>query len=187
MGQTGEILRHSRQAVELDPFNPLVYGLYAGVLNYARRYAEAEAAARTTLDLQPDSPIGRSQLSLALEAQGKYDEPLRMLRKSYADDADLTAALERGYAEAGYPGSQRSLADLLAVRYKRSGGIRAQNIGEKYYVAGDYERAVEWFEKAFENHEGNLPYITRPYFYDTLRSDPRYLDLLRRMGVPAER
>jgi len=187
MGKTGEALRHSERAVALDPFNPSVHAMQAGVLNFMKRYSDAETAARKALDLQPDLPIGWSQLSLALEAQGKYEESLNMLRKNYADDAELTAALERGYAEAGYQGSQRRLADLLADRYKKSGGIRAQGIGEKYYVAGDYERALDWFEISYGNHEGNLPYISRPFFYDTLGSDPRYLELLRRMGVPAER
>ena len=57
----------------------------------------------------------------------------------------------------------------------------------KYYFAGDYEKAMDWFEKSYENHEGNLPYISRPIYYDTLRSDPRYLALLRKIGIPAER
>ena len=103
------------------------------------------------------------------------------------DDTELTAAFEEGLAEAGYAGAQRRIADIYAALYNEQVRIlRAQTVGGKYFEAGDYERAIEWFEKALENHEGNLPYITRPHYYEILRSYPRYLNILRRMGMPVE-
>jgi tetratricopeptide (TPR) repeat protein len=108
-------------------------------------------------------------------------------REWYADDPDLSAAFERGLSENGYKGAQRYIADIYAKWYNEGRIIlRAQTPGGKYFEAGEYELAIEWFEKALENHEGNLPYITRPHYYRILKSYPRYINILRGMGVPTE-
>lgn len=186
MGRIEEAIVQGEKAIELDPFNATLHSMYAGVLNYARRYSDAEKAALTAHELQQDGPISGSQLERALIGQGRYDEVIAMQREYYKRDPKISAAFERGLEESGYKGAQKHVADLLASRYIETGGIRAQTIAETFFDAGDIERTIEWFEKAFDNHEGNLPYINRPYYYDRLRSEPRYLDLLRRMGLPVE-
>jgi len=183
VGRYDEALSHSELALELDPFNALFHSLHAGVLNFVERYDEAETAARTALSLQPDLPTGRSQLRLALKAMGRYDEVLAMQRESESDDPELLAELEKGFAEAGYKGAQRRVAGLQAARYGKPGGIRAMTIAGIYFDAGDIDNSLDWFEKAYEDHEPNLPYVGRPY-WNPLRSDPRFLDLLRKMNLP---
>jgi tetratricopeptide (TPR) repeat protein len=185
IGRYDEAVSHMELALELDPFNALFHGLYAGVLNFLARYDEAVGAARTALSLQPDLPIGRSQLRLALRAMGRYDEPLAMQRESASDDPELLAALDKGFVEAGYKGAQQRVADVQAARYGKPGGVRAITIAGTYFAAGDLDLAIEWFEKAYEDHEPNLPYIGRPY-WDPLRSDPRFQDLLRKMNLPVD-
>jgi len=183
MGRADEAIPHIELALDLDPFNALFHSLYAGILNYHRRYEDAVAAARTALAMQPDAPVAREQLNLALTAQGMHDEKLAAQRERFAHDSELVAALERGLEEAGYEGAQRRIADVLAARYDKAGGFRARTIAELYFDAGDKDLAVDWFEKAYEEHDPNLPYIGRPY-WDPLRSDPRFQDLLRRIGLP---
>jgi serine/threonine-protein kinase len=187
MGHIKESIQECELALELDPYNAIVYSLYAGLLNYVPRYADAEAAARRTIALQPDHPVGNSQLLGALLGQEKYDDVIAILRERYADNAELSDAFEQGLAEAGYKGAKRRIADIYASWYNEDPtSIRAQTVGGNYFEAGDYEQAIEWFEKALENHEGNLPYITRPNYYRVLKSYPRYLDILRGMGLPVE-
>ena len=53
-----------------------------------------------------------------------------------------------------------------------------------YQQAGDHDLAIDWYEKAYENHARLLPYITLPMFSDPLRSYPRFQDLLRKMNLP---
>ena len=141
------------------------------------------AAARTALSLQPDLPTGRSQLRLALKALGRYDEHLAMQRESASNDPELLAALEKGFAEAGYKGAQRRMADVQAARYGKPDGVRAITIAGTYFAAGEKDLAIDWFEKAYEDHEPNLPYIGRPY-WNPLRTETRFLDLLRKMNLP---
>ena len=58
-------------------------------------------------------------------------------------------------------------------------------IARRYLDAGDNDRAIDWLEKAYEERDPNLPYIGLP-FYGPLRSDPRFQDLLRRIGLPVD-
>ena len=186
-GYVEKSIKECERALELDPYNPLVHSLYTGLLNYVPRYNDAEAAARTTIALQPDAPVGNSQLVGALLGQGRIEEVIAIQREWHKGDPELGAAYEKGLKEAGYRGAKRRTADILAARYDDPGRVvRAETVGGNYFEAGDYEQAIKWFEKALENHEGNLPYITRPHYYNILRSNPRYLDILRAMGVPVE-
>jgi serine/threonine-protein kinase len=183
-GRLDEAVTHIDLAVKLDPFNELILGLHAAVLNFVGRYEEAAAAARKALSLQPDSPIAISQLDIALFMLGRHDEILSLRRKNYADDPERLAALELGYTEGGFKGALRRVADLLAARYEKSAS-RTGTVGlaMTYLKAGDKDKAIEWLEKAFEDRDGNLPYIGRP-IWDPLRDDPRFQDLLRRMKLP---
>jgi hypothetical protein len=101
----------------------------------------------------------------------------------YARVSDPNEALERGYTEAGYAGSQRRFADVAASRFGKPDSITAWHISNKYLFAGDREHALEWLEKAYQERDPNMPYLGMPTF-DSLRSDPRFLDLLRRMNLP---
>jgi hypothetical protein len=63
-------------------------------------------------------------------------------------------------------------------------GFGPMGIAPKYLYAGDYDRAIDWLETAYEVHSANVPYISFDPRYDPLRSNPRFQDLLRRMNLP---
>ncbi len=95
-------------------------------------------------------------------------------------------------AEGGYAGAQLANGDLLAERYEMAKGVPDAGIRRVflpfgiawcYLDAGDYERAIDWLEEAYEVRDPNLPYIGMPGL-DPVRSDPRFQDLVRRMGLP---
>ena len=192
MGRIDEALSHSRRALELDPFNALFHSLHAMTLYLARRHDDALAAASTALTLQPGQSTARTVQQYVYIAKGMRDEQLAQQRERIADDPERVAAFERGLAEAGYEGAQRRLADLLAARYEKAGRVPDPGVARVYmpcsialrYVdAGDYERAIDWLETAYEERDPNLPYLGRP-LYDPMRSNPRFQALLRRMGLP---
>ncbi len=184
MGRVDEAIPHSERALELDPFNALFRGMYTRVLYNARRYDDAIAAARTALAMQPGLPVGPGSLQDVLISKGMRDELLAFQRNWFAGDPELVGAFEQGLAEAGYEGAQRRIAGLLAARYEKSGRGRMPSIARHYFYAGDYDRAIEWLEKAYEVHDPGLPYVGFSPIYDPLRSDPRFQDLLRRMNFP---
>jgi TolB-like protein/Flp pilus assembly protein TadD/predicted Ser/Thr protein kinase len=183
MGRPDEAMAWIKKALELDPFNAKVQSFYAIDLLYLRRYDDAIAAARTALRIQPDAPVARSALYQAFFIKGTYDEALALDRQRVAGDRGLEEALERGFAEGSYAGSHKRLADAWAARFGKPGGVSAWTLASTYLHAGDKDRTFEWLERAYEERDGNMPYLGMP-IWDSLRSDPRFQDLMRRMKLP---
>ena len=186
MGRTEESLPHIELALKLDPLHPMVHHWYGMVLNRHRRYDDAIAAFRTALEIEPNHMFTLNSLANALGRTGMDDEALAILRRKYADDPERTAALEDGFKKAGYKGAQRALADLMAERYGKPGmSVRAYGIAQRYRRAGDYNLAIDWYEKAYEEHNPTMPYLGGPD-KDPLRSYPRFQDLQRKMNLPVD-
>jgi len=182
MGRPAEAMEYAERSVQLDPLNVKIQSFYVADLVFARRYDDAIAAARETLRLQPDAPVAKSSLYQALFLSGRYEEALAMDREAVAGAPDFQTALEAGYEEGGYAGAQQRLADLLAERSWEQGGPAAYSVSVRYLYAGDRDRAVEWLERAYPDAGGALPYLGLP-LHDSLRSDPRFQELLRRMNL----
>jgi serine/threonine-protein kinase len=183
MGRLGEALPEAQRAVGLDPFNPKVLSFQAVILLNARRYDEAIAAARAAQKLQPDAPVARGALLGAFFGKGMFEEVYALEMRSFGGDPELKSALERGHAEAGYPGAVKRLADVLATRFGKPGGVPSIGLAHLYLRAGERDRALDWFERAFDAHDPNMPYLRGPLI-DPLRTDPRFQDLVRRIGLP---
>jgi len=195
IGRTDEALQHSQRSIELDPFNVLYHGFHARMLCQARRYDDAIAAARKALSMRPDvsGPAARA-LECAFIAKGMYEEHLALQRERIAKDPERLAALEQGFAEAGYQGAMRRVADSLAARYEKSGGVpdpKAPGLASQppgiiaawYAHAGDYGRAIDWLEKGFQDGSV-MPGIASDPNWDPVRSDPRFQALIRRLRLP---
>ncbi|MBW2644801.1 MAG: protein kinase [Deltaproteobacteria bacterium] len=186
MGRTEEALPHSELALELDPLSPGSYLFYGIVLRYHRRFGDAIAAFRTALEIEPNFMFSLGLLALTLGEKGMHDEAFAINRKILAYDAELTTALEDGFKKAGHKGAYRAVADLMVEWYgKPDKSVPAFVISANYLDAGEYDLAIDWLEKAYEEHDPNLPYLGLPY-YDPLRSYPRFQDLLRKMNLPVD-
>jgi TolB-like protein len=181
-GRLDEAIAKSQRAMELDPYNIRSQSFHATVLMHGRRFDEAIAVARKALSVQP-SEVARTALIDSLFKKGMHDELMTLERERWAKDPESTKALEEGYAERGFFGAEQSLADALAARYGRPGSVTAYTLANYYARAGDKDRVIEWLEKAYLEHNNNLPYMRTPVF-DLVRSDPRFQDLVRRVGLP---
>ena len=192
VGRIDEAIPHGERAVQLDPFNALFHGLYAHVLCGARRYDDTMAVARKAMAMQSDLLAGTAAgaLECALVSKGMRDEHLALQRERITLDPERVAAFEQGLAQAGYEGAMRRVADLLAARYEKSGGVPMVLSQPPYIIAvwylwaGDYDRTIDWLERAFEVRDPGLPYVGFLPYFDPLRSDPRFQDLVRRLGLP---
>jgi tetratricopeptide (TPR) repeat protein len=185
MGRKDEAMVRIEKALELDPFNVKIQSFYAGDLTYVRRFDEAIAAARKALSMQSNTPVAQTALMTAFFAKGMYKEALAIEKERNAGDRELLEALDQGYVEGGFPGAWKRLADTLAARFGKPGGVQTFHIANMYLLAGDKERAIEWLEKAYAEHNRNMPYLGSPSF-DQVRDDPRFQDLLRRMKLPTD-
>jgi hypothetical protein len=185
MGRTEEALPHIELALKLNPLDPGCHHTYGIVMNFHRRYDDAIAAFRTVLDIEPNFMPAYGSLANALGRKGMDDEALAILRRMPAVDAERIAALENGFKKAGYKGAQRAEADLGAEWHGKPGkSVNAYGIAQRYLRAGDYDLAIDWYEKAYEDHDPGMPYISG--IGEPLRSHPRFQELLRKMNLPVD-
>jgi TolB-like protein/Tfp pilus assembly protein PilF/predicted Ser/Thr protein kinase len=184
MKRPEEAIGQIERALELDPLNALLQAIYAMDLMYARRYDDAIAILRDTLRTSPNDLVALSTLRSAFHMKGMHKEALEVWRASYAARGDREAeeALARGFAEAGYGGALRRVAETLVARSQTT-YVPSWQIGTLYTRAGQKDEALEWLEKAYEAHDQNMPYIAVDPIFDILRDDPRFQDLLRRMRL----
>jgi TolB-like protein len=182
MGRVDEAMTQIDRALSLDPFNVTIHSFRAVDLVFARRFDDAIAQARKALSMEPRNPVASSALFMALVEQGMTTEALGAVKDKCKDYGvpGFEAALDSGFAEAGFPGAMKRAAEVLAAT--DIVGLRGE-VADFYLLAGDLDNALVWIEKAYEARNPNLPYLRLP-LYDRLRSDPRFQDLLQRMNLP---
>jgi len=181
LGRPDEAMKQIEIALKLDPLNPQIKAFYGMDLMFVHRYDEAVNAFQEALELSPNHLVAYSNMYNALYFAGRDDEAISWLR-STSKDPEFLKELDKGYSEAGFRGAMKKLADLNAER-SRSTYIIPISIGVFYALAGDIDNAMIWLEKAYNEHDPNLPYLLEPK-YDKLRDDPRFQDLCQRMNLP---
>ncbi|MGA2361465.1 MAG: protein kinase [Candidatus Aminicenantales bacterium] len=183
MGRPEEAMRQIERALKLDPFNVQVQSFYVVDLEFARRYDDAIAQVRKAQALQPDNPVAIGELIELYAGKGMGKEALAALKDNIKirQIPDLDSALDRGFAEAGFPGAARRGAEILAVRARENLAFPTE-VAPLYIYAGDKDHALEWLERAYEARDPNLPYLRLPQ-YDSLRSEPRFQALFRRLKL----
>jgi TolB-like protein/Tfp pilus assembly protein PilF len=187
MGRPDEAMAQIERALELDPFNVTVQSFYVIDLVFVRRYDEAIVQAQKALKMEPGQGVANQGLFMALVGKGGMDKEALVAAKGYLGIfgvPDLDSILDGGFAEAGFRGAMKRGAEALAARALQ-GLALPTDVANVYAAAGDYERALEWLERAYEARDPNTPYLRLP-FYDPLRSDLRFLDLMRRMNLLGE-
>jgi eukaryotic-like serine/threonine-protein kinase len=184
MGRPEEAMVQIKRALELDPLSALFQDIYAMDLMYARQYDDAIALLRDTLTTSPNDPIALSALRSAYHMKRLYNEALEIWKASYAAKGDKEAveALAQGFAEGGYQGALRRVAETLAERSKTT-FVTPWQIFTLYTRAGMNKEALDWLEKAYEAHDQNSIYLGVDPIFDDLREEPRFQDILRRMKL----
>jgi tetratricopeptide (TPR) repeat protein len=181
-GRPEEGMAQIERAVELDPHNSFSQGIYGINLMWVGRYDDAIAQLRNTVTMVP---AHRGALSSALHQERMFEEALSEARQYFAvmGRDEVAQALERGYAEAGYREAMRRAADTLAARFEQT-VVAATDIAWLYVCAGERERALEWLERGFEGRDIEMVYLRVAPIWNSVRDDPRFQDLLRRMNLP---
>ena len=182
-GHPEEAKAETERALELDPhnyFNQWVLGLQ---LLWQRQYDEAIAQFRTAIRTQPDGTDAHHFLSRAFHHKGMYEDELAELKIALRRDRQLVEALDRGYAEGGYPGAVRRAVETLEARSAQT-RVSPMEIARFYAYAGESDRALDWLENAYQQHVNQLVFVHLMPDWDGLRDDPRFQDLLRRMNLP---
>jgi len=99
--------------------------------------------------------------------------------------ADFAAALNAGFRSGGWPGAlHKAIEILLAQRKAKTSYVSPYGIAQLYADLGDKDHAFEWLNTAYQEHDVFLSGIRTDFQFDSLRSDPRYTELVRKIGFP---
>ncbi len=172
-------------ALELDPLNSFFVWALGWHLWAQRRYDDAIVQLRRSVRMEPNFPLAQEHLWEVFHETRMYEEALAEAKKLFAGDPETADALARTYAEAGYPGAMSLLAETLAARSDLA-YVPPGSIAKLYAHAGDKERALEWLEKAYQDLNIVMVFLGVESTWDSLRDDPRFQDLLRRMNLPQQ-
>jgi TolB-like protein/Tfp pilus assembly protein PilF len=187
-GRPEEALAWAQRAREHDPL--AVSGIKIGwILFHAHRYEEAIHELRSVLAVLPDHPTALWFLGFALIANGQAKEAIPVLEKtlSVSDRSSaVMGVLIRAYAHAGRRTDALRLLEELKRRQQTS-YVPAAAFVNAYLGLGDNEQAFAWFERAYQEKSNILQFLKVHPFFDRVRGDPRFADLVRRVGLDQSR
>ena len=183
-GRTDEAVAWARRGRELDPL-AVSGGTLGWILFQSRRYVESIHELRSALAVQPDDASALLYLGFALVANNQPADAIPVLEKAISltrGSPAATGVLIRAYSHAGrQTDALRLLAELHQRR--RAGYVPAAAFLNAYLGLGDNELAFVWLEQAFKEQSNILQFVKVHPFFDPLRSDSRFADLVRRVGL----
>jgi serine/threonine protein kinase/tetratricopeptide (TPR) repeat protein len=186
MGRHEENIAMMKKGQELDPLSLIINVAVGWSLYFAHRYDEALEQLRRTVELDPNYPVTYWILGLVLRKVGRYELAIAEGEKSVKLSGGsplMRAALAHTLASAGRTTEALQALDELTTLAK-------QKYVPPYFIAGihlglgENDRAIEYLEKAYAEHSHWLIYLHMGPGMEALRDDPRFQDLLRRVGLP---
>ncbi len=186
MGRFDEALGEMKRAEELDPVSLVKMSGTGQVLLIARRYDDAIEQIRRALEMVPNLGFAHWLLGLAYMYKGEYGRAIPALQKSIplsGDSPDEPASLALAYALSGKKGEARKILEELKQQSKRK-YIAPSTFASLYGALGESDQAFAWFDKAREERDNLMILLNVEPMFDQFRSDPRFTDLIRRVGFP---
>ena len=174
-----------KRMLEADPLNDFTLWGLGLSFHFTRQYEQAIEQYRRTIGVEAKSHWPHMLLGLAYEQQDRFADAIAELNESsrlFNNNPQVLAALGHVYAISGrHAEAQRVVADLQETARRRY--VSPYDVATVYAGLGDREQALAWLERAFEDRSGWLAWWLKvdPRF-DTLRADPRFHNLLRRIG-----
>jgi len=187
LGRVAEARAELKRAQELDPLSLLVQA-NAGVISYfGREYDQAIQELQKIKELNPKFPVPYWGIGLCYEQKGMYQEAVDQLQKGIAVSggrgANSIASLAHAYGLAGQHGEAQKILAELEKRSKKT-YVSSYQIALVYLGLRQNDKAMKQLENAYQEHSTLLTYLKMDPRFDPLRSDPRFRDLLHRVGLP---
>src|SRR5438067_9050111 len=180
LGRFDEAERQARQAVELDPLSTVTQGNLARVLFYAGKLDEADAAARKAAELQPAGASNHRWQVLIAAQRGDGEGALREAQLEPDEGYRRFELAVAQYVVGDRQAADAALANLLA---KAREGF-AYQIAEVYAVRGETDKAFDWLQISFDDRDAGMLGLLVDPLLRSLRDDPRYKNLLAKLGLP---
>jgi tetratricopeptide (TPR) repeat protein len=184
-GRTNEAVTEIRRAQELDPANPSIIADSSLAYFLARQYDQSIAESRKALQMFPDFFFAHLGLGGTLVEKGDIALGIEELGKAKTIDSNpiVVGSLAYAYAKSGRKDEARKLLAQLKDDSKKR-YVAAYYIAVIYAGLGEKDEAFSWLEKAYQDRSWWMVWLKTDPKMDSLRSDPRFTDLMRRVGFP---
>jgi len=194
MGRTSEAIVENKRALELDPLSLPINNFMAITYVFAGDYEHAYRQFQATIAMDPTFGLAHESFASYLTETGKFEEAIQEYEKAKvvaganpeqatAEAATMRAAFKAGGAKLFW---QRSLELILqSMQRPEQGFVAADIVAGAYARVGARDKAFEWLDKAYEERDGaDLALLKVDPAWNNIRSDPRFADLLQRLGLP---
>lgn len=181
-GRFDEGLEEMRTAQALEPSAPLYGALVGMLLNYQRRYDEAIDHLKKTIEMDPVLATAHTYLAVSYLRRHEYELALAHLRKSSSLTPGSEAYLGQVYALSGRHSEAEAELERLIVE-SGSRYVSAYDISTVYAALGETDETFAWLERAFEERSQLIGWVLWDPVFDSIRQDPRYLDVVQRLGI----
>jgi TolB-like protein/tetratricopeptide (TPR) repeat protein len=183
MGRSREAVGRVQRAWELDPLNSVINASVGMIRYLAHDYDGALVALRRGLEIDPTHYVSHLRVGLVCLQKNLPNEAIDAMRQAVTHSGGSTEALA-GLAQAhGVAGHESTMEKI--VQELREGGHRyvsPYNVARAYGAIGDKRRAIEWLERAYEEHNPDLIELTREPSFASLRSDAKFRELIGQIG-----
>jgi TolB-like protein/DNA-binding winged helix-turn-helix (wHTH) protein/Flp pilus assembly protein TadD len=195
VGRISEAISENKKALDLDPLSLPINNFMAMTYMFAGDYEKAYQQFQHTIAMDPTFPLAHEYLAYFLIVSGRYEEGIVEKEKaellsgsSPASAAAEAATMRQALKKRGEKGFWQEKLARVENQLKRSKGrpISPGNIASLYALAGDKDKAFEWLDRAYKERDGMvITLLKRDPSFKNLRDDPRFAQLLQRMGLPA--
>jgi tetratricopeptide (TPR) repeat protein len=186
VGRSDEALVEIRRALELDPLSLIVNRVYADILVQARRFDEAIDQYQKTIEIDPNFFTAYFFMGRAYEAKGMHDQAVA----AYGNAAriggfpsDRIEAMNNAYRKAGWNGYLQAVLKQN-LETEKDGYVPPFQLASVYARLGEKDQAFKYLYHGLEERDFRVSLLRVSFEFDSLRSDPRYADLVKRIGLP---
>jgi TolB-like protein/predicted ATPase/Flp pilus assembly protein TadD len=185
VGRFDEAIAELKRAQALDPLSLIIGFLLGWTYYFARQPEKVKEEARKALELEENFWLAHWMLAVGYEQTGQYREALAELEKAEAldDSSWIPAVFARVYGRLGRSDEAQKILDQLTEKSKQQ-WVTPYLVATAYVSLDQRDQAFEWLHKAFEDYDEWIGCLKIDPALDPLRADPRFLDLLRRGGLP---
>lgn len=187
MGRFDEATAEMKKAQQLDPFSLVVNSALAFSFHYGRRYDLAIEQYRKVIEMDPGFVVGHYGLGLAYEQKREYKQALDEFKKAIVllgGETDAIAAVGHVQAAQGSKAQAREIVGRLKT-LARQKYVSPVNVAVLLLSLRENDEAFQWLEKAYQERSGWLIFLRVDPRFDSVRSDPRFNELLKRIGLAA--
>jgi adenylate cyclase len=187
-GREKEALAEVNRAHQLDPHSPAITKEIGFVYIAARQFDQGIAVCKKLSNENPTFADAHRCLVIGYWAKHMYPQAIEE-QKAYGrlsgdrDAIEFASALEQGFSSGGWKSALAKSIEI-APRLRESGYWSAYSLATLYADLGDKEQAFEWLKTAFQEHDEELMGLKTDYAVDPIRSDPRFAELVRKVGLP---